>query len=40
MRMKFLFQVFDFELNKEEVEKLDALDKGYAGRRFLMDFVG
>jgi diketogulonate reductase-like aldo/keto reductase len=38
--MKFLFQVFDFELSKEEVEKLDTLDKGYAGCRVLFNYVG
>jgi diketogulonate reductase-like aldo/keto reductase len=38
--MTFLLQVFDFELSKEEVEKLDSLDKRYAGRRFVMEAIG
>jgi diketogulonate reductase-like aldo/keto reductase len=37
--MMFLFQVFDFELSKTEVEELDALDKRSAGRRFRMDTI-
>ena len=32
-----VLQVFDFELSKEEVQELDALDKRSAGRRFRMD---
>jgi 2,5-diketo-D-gluconate reductase A len=32
-RMKENFEIFDFELNDEEIEALTALDKGEAGRR-------
>jgi 2,5-diketo-D-gluconate reductase A len=32
-RMKENFEIFDFELNDEEIEALAALDKGEAGRR-------
>jgi diketogulonate reductase-like aldo/keto reductase len=35
--MMFLLQVFDFELSEAEVEELDALDKRYAARKFLMN---
>jgi 2,5-diketo-D-gluconate reductase A len=32
-RMKENFEIFDFEINDEEIEALTALDKGAAGRQ-------
>ena len=32
-RMKDNFEIFDFEINDEEIEALTALDKGEAGRQ-------
>ena len=31
-RMKENFEIFDFEINDEEIEALTALDRGEAGR--------
>jgi 2,5-diketo-D-gluconate reductase A len=31
-RMQENFEIFDFEINDEEIEALTALDKGKAGR--------
>jgi 2,5-diketo-D-gluconate reductase A len=32
-RVRENFEIFDFDLNDEEIEALTALDKGEAGRR-------
>jgi len=32
-RMRENFEIFDFEINDEEIEALTALDRGEAGRR-------